>query len=339
MIKDLFNNKAGKGALSLIFILVFTLMLTACGENEAKVTESTNETQHEHKSDNQVANDEATTASERVVTDAMGHEVTIPANPERIIATYLEDPLLVLGHTPVAQWSVANGIQDYLRDHLSGVPTIPYDLPPETVASFNPDLILIGSEASVQNGLYEQYQKIAPTYVVGDAITVDWRATLTTLGEVLNAKDKVDVALTEYDQKVADTKTKVEQKIGDKTAAIIWLVSKNFYVVNGEVASGAVLYGDLGMKLPDVLSVLPEATANWNPISLEKLVELDADYLFLVNSDKGQDGNLEDALWKNIPAVKNGNVFEIDSSSSWLYNGKIAGTKVMDDLVSIIEAK
>lgn len=337
MMKDLFTRKVGKGALGLVFVLVFTLMLTACGGNEAKVNDSSNAVQGEQNSNNQAANEGTTT--EHVVKDAMGHDVTIPANPERIIATYLEDPLLVLGHKPVAQWSVANGIQDYLQDQLSGVPTIPYNLPPETVASFNPDLILIGSEATVQNGLYEQYQKIAPTYVVGDAITADWRTTLTTLGEVLNATDKVDAAMKEYDQKVADTKIKVEEKIGDKTAAVIWLVSKNFYVVNGEVASGSVLYGDLGMKLPDVLSVLPEATANWNPISLEKLVELDADYLFLVNSDKGQEGNLEDALWKNIPAVKNGNVYEIDSTSSWLYNGKIAGAKVMDDLVNIIEAK
>ncbi|MOA01924.1 putative siderophore-binding lipoprotein YfiY precursor [compost metagenome] len=269
----------------------------------------------------------------------MGHEVTIPAKPERIIASYLEDPLLVLGYTPVAQWSVANGIQDYLQDQLSGIPTIPYDLPPEIVASFNPDLILVSSEATVQNGLYEQYSKIAPTYVVGDAITADWRSTLSKMGEILNASDKAEAALKDYEAKVAETKAKVEEKIGDKSAAIIWLVSKNFYVVNGEVASGAVLYGDLGMKTPNVLAVLPEATANWNPISLEKLVELDADYIFLVNSDKGQTGNLEDALWKNIPAVKNGNVFELTASSSWLYNGQIAGMKIMDDLVKLIESK
>ncbi|MNI07281.1 putative siderophore-binding lipoprotein YfiY precursor [compost metagenome] len=335
--KKLQKRHAGKWSICLMIMMVFAVVLTACGGAQNKENASSNVAQEEQtKADNQV-NEQ--TATEKVVTDAMGHEVTIPANPQRIIATYLEDPLLVLGYKPVAQWSVANGIQDYLQDQLTGIPTISYDLPPETVASFNPDLILITSEATVQNGLYEQYSKIAPTYVVGDAISADWRKTLSTMGELLNATDKADAAIKEYEQKVADTKAKVEAKIGDNKAAIIWLVSKNFYVVNGEVASGAVLYGDLGIKTPDVLAVLPEATANWNPISLEKLVELDADYIFLVNSDKGQAGNLEDALWKNIPAVKNGNVFELDSTSSWLYNGQIAGTKIMDDLVRLIESK
>lgn len=335
--RKLQNRHAGKWSVSLLAMMVFALMLTACGGAQNKENTSTNATQEKQtQAENQAGEQNA---AEKVVTDAMGHEVTIPANPQRIIASYLEDPLLVLGHKPVAQWSVANGIQDYLQDQLSGVPTISYDLPPETVASFNPDLILITSEATVQNGLYEQYSKIAPTYVVGDAVTADWRKTLSTMGELLNASDKVEAAFKQYEQKVVDTKAKVEAKIGDKTAAIIWLVSKNFYVVNGEVASGAVLYGDLGMKTPNVLAVLPEATANWNPISLEKLVELDADYLFLVNSDKGQPGNLEEALWKNIPAVKNGNVFELDSTSSWLYNGQIAGTKIMDDLVQLIDSK
>lgn len=335
--KKLQKRHASKWSISLMIMMVFALMLTACGGEQNKENTSSNVVQEEQtKAGNQEGEQ---TATEKVVTDAMGHEVTIPANPQRIIASYLEDPLLVLGHKPVAQWSVANGIQDYLQDQLSGIPTISYDLPPETVASFNPDLILITSEATVQNGLYEQYSKIAPTYVIGDAISADWRKTLSTMGELLNAIDKAEAALKDYEQKVADTKAKVEAKIGDKSAAIIWLVSKNFYVVNGEVASGAVLYGDLGMKTPNVLAVLPEATANWNPISLEKLVELDADYIFLVNSDKGQAGNLEDALWKNIPAVKNGNVFELDSTSSWLYNGQIAGTKIMDDLVRLIESK
>ena len=56
------------------------------------------------------------TTTERTLTDAMGHEVEIPANPQHIIASYLEDNLVALGITPVAQWSVNDGagIQNYL---------------------------------------------------------------------------------------------------------------------------------------------------------------------------------------------------------------------------------
>lgn len=273
-------------------------------------------------------------AADKTATDAMGHAVTIPANPKRIIGSYLEDPLLVLGVKPAAQWSVPNGTQLYLQKELEGVPTIPSTLPPETVLGFSPDLLLIGTEGAVEKGLYEQYAKIAPTYVLGSELTNDWRKTLLKIAELLNKTDVADKALKGYDEKVKTTKAALQQSIGDKKAAILWLTNKTFYVVNGKVASGAVVYGDLGLNPPNILAVLPEAKANWVSISLEKLAVLDADYIFLVNSDKGQAGNLEEPLWKNIPAVKAGHVYEFDRSGSWLYNGLIAGTKVMDDLVN-----
>ncbi|MDF2717771.1 MAG: transporter substrate-binding protein [Paenibacillus sp.] len=311
-------------------ILAVSLTATACGANE----EST------HLGAGSVAENAAPgssapakPAAEKTVKDAMGNEVTIPANPKRIIASYLEDPLLVLGEKPAAQWMVANGTQLYLEKELGGVPTIPSTLPPETVLSFSPDLLLIGNESQVAKGLYDQYSKIAPTYVLGDEIVNDWRKTLMKMAELLNKTGVAEKALKEYEDKARTTRDKVKQTIGDKSAAILWLSKKTFYVVNGKVASGAVLYGDLDMKPPNILAVLPDAKANWVSISLEKLAELDADYIFLVNSDKGQAGNLEEPLWRNIPAVKAGHVYEFDRSGSWLYNGLIAGSKVMDDVV------
>ncbi|WP_256253021.1 hypothetical protein [Paenibacillus sp. UNC496MF] len=64
---------------------------------------------------NDSANAGGEAAPERTVTDGMGHQVTIPAHPRRILASYLEDPVVTLGEKPVAQWSVANGTQDDWR--------------------------------------------------------------------------------------------------------------------------------------------------------------------------------------------------------------------------------
>lgn len=308
-----YNKSAGR--LFGIMALCAIALLSACGKSAAPVAP----------------------AAPAAMKDSMGHEVKVPANPQRIIASYLEDPLLVLGIKPVAQWSVKEGnVQDYLRSELEGVPIIPSTLPPEVVLSFNPDLLIIGPESAVEKGLYEQYSKIAPTYVLGSETINDYRQTLNRMAELLNKKDVASKALQQYDQKAAATKEKLKPSIGDKKVAVLWLTKKNFYVVNGKVASGAVVYGDLGLKPPNILSVLPDAKANWTPISLEKLAQLDADYIFLVNHDKGQAGNLEDPLWRNVPAVRAGHVYEMDSKSSWLYNGVIAGQKVMDDIVKAV---
>jgi iron complex transport system substrate-binding protein len=103
-------------------------------------------------------------------------------------------------------------------------------------------------------------------------------------------------------------------------------------------SSGAVLYGDLGLDKPTLVEeVSKEATADWNPVSLEKLAELDADSIFLINSDTSAPLFQED-IWKNLKAVKNDHVHEFDGDSSWLYNGPIANTKIIEDVkASLIE--
>lgn len=69
-------------------------------------------------------------------------------------------------------------------------------------------------------------------------------------------------------------------------------------------------------------------------ISLEKLSELTADHIILVNSDKTEGSEiLDSAIWKGIPAVKAGNVHEMSSTSSWLYSGANAGDKIIDDVL------
>lgn len=332
------SQKRRSLALTIAFILTFSLLLAACGHPSGN-TPDVNGTNNQHPSENVSENHVAPSTNNRTFTDALGHSVTIPANPKRIIAPYLEDHLLSLGIQPAAQWTVANGKQEYLQSAgLEGIPTINYDLPLEEVLSFEPDLILIGSEGLVGKGKYEQYSKIAPTFVLGDKLTQDWRKTLLKIGELLNREEQAKHVLAEYDAKVAETKEKIGPILDGKKVAVLWLIQKSFYTVSPQVASGAVLYGDLGLQPPALVTEIGEyAQASWNPVSLEKLAELDADYIFLVNSNSpGNKEMLEAPVWQHLPAVKENRVYEISSDSSWLYSGAIAGQQVMDDLVRLL---
>lgn len=322
-----FQHKFG-----VLALLLVVLLLSACGNNTGG---SNNAAESQSPASAEASAEPA--AAERTVTDGMGHEVTIPANPQKVLASYLEDHLAALNVTPVAQWSVPNGVQEYLQDKLEGVPTINYDLPVEEVASLEPDLIIIGSESQVQNDLYEQYSKIAPTYVLGDKVNSDWRSALTTIGDLLGKKDEAEQLIAQYDNKAIELKEQLAAQTEGKKAAVLWLVSKQFYIVGENQSSGQVLYKDLGLTPPNVTSELPaESNAVWNSVSLEKLAELDADYIFLVNSDTDVSETLDSALWQGIPAVKAGNVYQMDQASSWLYSGFIAGEGIMDDVVKSI---
>lgn len=275
---------------------------------------------------------ESTNAT-HTVTDTLGHKVAIPNQPKRIIGSYLEDYLIALGEKPVAQWTVGSGsTQDYLQSELKGVPTISYDLPYEKVLSFEPDLLLISSSATVEGGKYDQYSKIAPTYIVENGTEVTWETQLKDIGKVLDKKEQADKIISDYQKKVKETRTELADKINGKTAAVLWVTNNSAYMVSENRSSGRIVYGDLKFGVPPLVAeVSKEATSDWSAVSSEKLAELDADYIILVNSDK-KAAMFNEATWKNLKAVKANNVLELGPESSWLYNGPIASEQMVDDI-------
>ncbi|MBE9909221.1 ABC transporter substrate-binding protein [Enterococcus casseliflavus] len=282
----------------------------------------------------------ATTSSEiaTTFTDAMGNEVTVPENPQRVIGSYLEDYLVALEVTPVAQWTVGNDSdQAYLQDKLAEVPRINYDLPFEDVLSFEPDLLLMDSNSMVEGDKYDQYSKIAPTYVVTNGEDVTWRERLTDIAKVLHKEEQATQVEADYDDLVAATKETYADQIQGKSIAVLWVVNNSVFMVSETKSSGQLLYHELGFEVPALVSEISEsATADWSAVSLEKLAELDADYLILVNSDKGADF-FSEQVWQNLDAVKNNHLWEFGPESSWLYNGPIAYTKMIEDIQSKLD--
>lgn len=303
-------------------ILIISILLTACGTQSSSTIEKAKEEN-----------------SNRVLTDSIAHEVTIPKNPQRIIAPYLEDHLVALGLKPVAQWSVKGGtsIQDYLQDSLKDIPTIEFDLPYEAVTSFNPDLIVIGSPEIAEGEKYKQYSKIAPTYVMGTEDN-NWRNKLLKMGEIFGQTDKAKEVLADYDQFAKEAKEEIHNKIGNPSATVIWNIKNSIYMVSDTASSGVVLYEDLGLQTPSLVKEMSASAAgDWSQVSLEKFLQIDADYLFVINSDSvGSSELLSDPLLANIPAIKNGHVYEFESSSSWLYSGAIANRQIIENVLDSI---
>lgn len=301
--------------LAFIPLLLTVALLGACGSTDNSTKESDS------------------TASEIKLTDNLNHQVTVPANPKRIIASYLEDYLVALNEKPVAQWTVGSGsIQNYLQDELKDIPTINYDLPYESVLEFEPDLLLIGDNATVEGGKYEEYSKIAPTYVVKNGAEVTWEEKLTDIATVLQKEDRAKEVLSDYDTLITETKTQLKDQIEGHSVAVLWITNNTAFMVAKDRSSGDLLYNQLGFEVPNLTAEISKsATSDWSQVSLEKLAQLDADYLILVNSDQGA-AMFEDAIWQNIPAVKNQHVWEFGPKSSWLYNGPIAYTKMVEDV-------
>lgn len=310
-----------KRVLPFTMLCLFAVFLVSCENSNSSTDSDTNaETQT------------------RTLTDAQDNEVEIPNQADRIIAPYLEDYLIALDEQPIAQWTVGEGqIQEYLQDDLKDIPTINFDLPYEDVLNFEPDLLLIESDATVEGGKYEEYEKIAPTYVVKNGEDISWEERLEDLGQVFDKKEQAEKVETNYQEEVTKAQDQLQNEIDGNSVAVIWVTNNSAFMVAKDRSSGRLLYEDLGFEVPELTQEISEdAEADWTQVSLESLSQLDADYLFLVNSDESAE-MFDDPLWNNIPAVENDQLFEFGPDSSWLYNGPIAYTQMLDDVKESLE--
>lgn len=283
------------------------------------------------KADNGADETEEGTTTKTVI-DHAGHEVAVPANPQRVVAPFLEDHLAVLGVEPVAQFLYGNLEQNYLQDRIPGAEIIDITgsgVSPEKLVELSPGLIILGAGLSDEK-IYEQYAKIAPTYVVNNVHT-RWQDTLLEIARLLGKEQQAEEQLEAYNQEVQQARAQLEQQAANKTAAVVVLSDKEFYTM-GHVQGAAVLFGELGVQ-PHRLTPAEE---EWNTLSLEQMSELDADYLFVIKTERYAISELEkNSLWTNLPAVQGGRVFDVESGI-WQYSGMISSQLALADIKAAI---
>jgi iron complex transport system substrate-binding protein len=306
-----------------IIIGLLVLIIAACGNNDSSP---------EPENEKGAGNKEVTLES------ATG-EVTIPANAERILAPYHEDALVALGVTPVAKWAIGQSVQNYLEEDLKDVPPIEWNVPVEQALSHEPDLIILQNNMDSYEGTFEDYNKIAPTYLMTEETVKDWRKQIETFGTILGKEEEAKKLLSDYEAKVEEAQSQLEEALGDETAAVIWAAGNQFYLFEQDRHSAEVLYSELGVKQPALVQELGAAdAASWNPISVEKLSELDADHVFLLalEGEQGIQTLEESAVWQSTPAAKNGNVHIINDPSNWTNKGLIASEKTIEDVLNAV---
>ncbi|WP_342422046.1 ABC transporter substrate-binding protein [Paenibacillus sp. FSL E2-0178] len=341
------SAKRRKSGIPALLSLIFVIMLLAgCGNNSAADSGAGNEAAQTNTAEATpstspevepaVAEAAEATSYPLVVQDELGHEVTLNTAPTKVFAPYMEDSLVVLGVKPVGQWSNKGQGQQYLQDQLAGVPLVDFTsgLPsPEVVMAMQPDLIVLHNSYYAENGVYEQYSKIAPTYVFQQAAG-DLDSSVTILGDLLGKQEEAAKGLADYRKKVEEAKTTLAPHIQDKKALIIRFNSRGMFLMGG-VYGGFVLAEELGITKSDLV-----ATENSVELSLEVLPQIDADYIFLAN-DTANTGEsfykelTESALWKSIPAVQAGKVYDVDDRY-WLGGGIVAFSNVIDDVLEIL---
>nr|WP_063565923.1 ABC transporter substrate-binding protein [Paenibacillus sp. O199] len=323
----------------MLVLVLITGLLSACGsksevEGEAQKEQPTTEASTTASSGTAVTEENTEqTKGERTVKDDLGHDVIVPEHTERVFAPYLEDSLLTLGVKPVAQWASGTQGHVYLKDQLSGVPTLDFSsgLPsPEALMAYNPDFIILHTAQYAENGVYESYSKIAPTYVFTNA-SGDVEKSLQVIGDLLGKTAEAEKAIATYHAKVDDAKAKLAKVTEGKKAAIIRFAPRGISMMGGNYFSGYVVYQQLGLGKPTLVQTENSAT-----VSTEVLPEIDADFIFTVEQGPGSMKEMTDTkVWNSMPAVKAGNVYAVEPAP-WLGGGLIAYGHVIDDTLKAL---
>ncbi|OMD64897.1 AraC family transcriptional regulator [Paenibacillus odorifer] len=250
----------------------------------------------------------------------------------RVFAPFLEDYLLALDITPVAQYSHAQwGKQEYLS--LLDVPAVDISTGDwQELSQYMPELILL--DDGFQRWHLDECSQIAPLFKL-PFHQEDWRATLFSAAAVFGRTDRVQEVIGNYEHRAQQARRVLNRSVQGQTVACLRISSYgiNLYGCGQLGYTGSVLHEDLGLQPHELV---PKLTRGQKRVSLtrEELASLTADHLFITFDRQEGEGRelLDTPLWRNLPAVRNRCVYEVDFMA-WMNYGVLSHQRKIEDVL------
>ncbi|PEL83052.1 ABC transporter substrate-binding protein [Bacillus wiedmannii] len=303
-----------------VFLLAFSLLLSACGKPNTK---------EESKED---------TKKEMITVEHAMGKTEVPANPKRVVILTNEgtEALLELGVKPVGAVKSWTGDPWYphIKDKMKDVKAVGDEgqVNVETIASLKPDLI-IGNKMRHEK-VYEQLKAIAPT-VFSETLRGEWKDNFKFYAKALNKEKEGQKVLADYDKRMKDLKAKLGDKVNQEISMVRFMPG-DVRIYHGDTFSGVILK-ELGFKRPGDQNKDDFAERN---VSKERISAMDGDVLFYFTFDKGNEKKgselekeyINDPLFKNLNAVKNGKAYKVDDVIWNTAGGVMAANLLLDDI-------
>jgi iron complex transport system substrate-binding protein len=283
-----------KKLLILSIALLIMLALAACGSTE----ETTEETGGAEESE---------TAEGTIEYESENGTVEVPADPQRVVALAYGGNVMALDVPLVGidAWAIDN--PNY-QDHLEGVEEVSEENL-EKIIELDPDLII--GYSTIQN--IDKLEQIAPTvtFTYGQ---VDYLTQHVEIGKLLNKEQEAQTWVDDFKERAQAAGEEVKAEIGeDATVSVIENFDKQLYVFGDNWGRGTeILYQEMGLNMPEKVEEMA-LNDGYYALSQEVLPEYMGDYV-IFSKDSEQDNSFQETdLYKNTPAVQNGQVFEEDA--------------------------
>ncbi|MBM7267068.1 ABC transporter substrate-binding protein [Streptococcus suis] len=237
----------------------------------------------------------------------------IPKNPKKVVnfAYSYTGYLLQLG-IDVSSYSLdLEKNSPAFGDKLKDIPQLT-TADTEAIAAQKPDVILVFAGDDNLETLKEIAPVIEITYGKSDYLKM-----LTDVGQIFGKEKKAQAWLDQWDKKVATAKEELKGLIDtSSTFTVMDFFDKNIFLYGNNFGRGGELvYRALGFSAPAKVQEDIISKEGWFGVSQEALPEYVGDYVLVNVNDKTKEAAAslkESDIWKNLPAVKNGHVIEVD---------------------------
>ncbi|AND38026.1 MULTISPECIES: iron-hydroxamate ABC transporter substrate-binding protein [Cytobacillus] len=279
------------------FTILLLLLISACGN-----TEQGESKEGEPKEDKK---------SGTFTYESETGPVEVPADPKRVVLlSGFTGNVMQLGVNIVGvdTWSKNN---PRFEEELKDAEEVSEDNL-EKIIELEPDLIIALS--TVKN--YDKLKEIAPTvtYTWGK---LDYLSQHEEIGKLLNKEEEAKKWVADFKQRAETAGEDIRAKIGeDATVSVFEIFDKQLYVFGDNWARGTeILYQAMDLKMPEKVKEMA-LKDGYYAISTEVLPEYSGDYIILSKYSDADHSFQETDTYKNIPAVKNNRVFEMEGNGA-----------------------
>ncbi|KAM3095338.1 ABC transporter substrate-binding protein [Phormidesmis sp. 146-12] len=271
----------------------------------------------------------------KVVEHALG-QVKIPLHPQRVIVmdgNIFLDPVLALGIKPVGIAPCSGCLEGHSGIDPSltaNIPNVGDEQPSlEKILQLKPDLILLHK---YQQRIYPQLSAIAPTVVIDTDGGVDFEKNIRYIAQLLGKVDRVEAVLSEHRNKVKQLRQQLEPRSKTQKISVIQISGSNIYSVKPGLFPSDQILIDAGLQF---LESQEQQQDMFLPVSLEALLDYDADILFVIVVWKRDAENLSSLsflkhrIWSTLKAVQNKQIYAVQWAG---IGGTIGADRVLNDL-------
>ena len=310
------------------------LALTSVMAVSAAETETVSETEAASEEESTASGADEETEYPITIQHAYG-ETVIESKPERIATVGWEnqDTPLALGIAPVGVSAANYGMvtennlhpwtDEVFQELGVDAPNVFDDvdgLDFEAISDCDPDVILASYSGLTQED-YDTLSQIAPVIPYKEnAWQTTWRDQTIENAEGMGMKAEGEAKVAEVEQLIQDKLAEYPDLKGTKTA-FCWINAddlSSFYIYLPSADPRAAYLLDLGLELPESVTRLAGDSTDFNiTVSRENADQLsDVDMIVAYGDETLLDALQQDELMSQIPAVKNGAVALIDSTTA-----------------------